>query len=228
MKFSNALSVKKFFNLSATFYMGKLTKMILLVGSILLLYGTYNAYTLPAKIESYRIVFFHVPSAITAYIAFAVSFVSAILYLRTSDPNKDRLAYISAKYGFSMAIAAFLSGSIWAKVTWGAYFTWFEIREVIVLLLLFIYAIYFSLRNIVESDKARTSSIYLIIAFITVPFSYIAGFFSPLHPRPFEAEFSLEWLLNLWIMIFAFTLLYSAYVSLESGRDNQKTHKAKE
>ncbi|MDI9609938.1 MAG: cytochrome c biogenesis protein CcsA [Archaeoglobales archaeon] len=195
--------------------MSKLTKMVLLVGFILLLYGTYNAYTLPAKIESYRIVFFHVPSAITAYVAFGVSFVSAILYLRSSDLNKDRLANISAKYGFSMSIAAFLSGAIWAKVTWGSYFNWFEIREVTVLLLLFVYAVYFSLRNIVEDDKARISSIYLIIAFITVPFSYFVGFLSPLHPRPFESEFSMDWLLNLFVMLFAFVFLYVAYVLWE-------------
>lgn len=209
--------------------MQRIIKIALLLGLILLSYGTYNAYSLPAKIESYRIVFFHVPSAITAYVAFTVSFFSAILYLRNYDPNKDRLAFLSAKYGFSMSVAAFLSGAIWAKVTWGAYFTWFEIREVIVLLLLFVYAIYFSLRNIVEGDKARISSIYLIIAFVTVPFSYVAGFFSPLHPRPFESEFSADWLKNLWIMIFAFILLYVAYTLWEYRNDrNQKTHKANE
>jgi len=114
-----------------------------------------------------------------------------------------------------MALAAFLSGAIWAKVTWGAYFNWFEIREVIVLLLLFVYGVYFSLRNLVEVEKARVSAIYLVIAFVTVPFSYIAGFFSPLHPRPFESEFSAEWLMNLGIMIFAFLLLYGAYTAWE-------------
>ncbi|MCS7144093.1 MAG: cytochrome c biogenesis protein [Archaeoglobaceae archaeon] len=207
----------------------KFAKILAIVGLIMLLYGSYKAYTMPAKIESYRIVFFHVPSAITSYFAFTISFVSAIMYLRRGEVNKDRLAYISAKYGFSMAIAAFLSGAIWAKVTWGTYFNWFEIREVVVLLLLFVYAVYFSLRNIVESDKARISSIYLIIAFVTVPFSYVAGFFSPLHPKPFEAEFSAEWLANLWIMILAFLILYIAYTIWEYEiSSNQKTHKTKE
>ncbi len=195
--------------------MAKFPKLLLLAGLILLLYGSYNAYTIPAKIESYRIVFFHVPSAITSYFAFTVSFISAIRFLKSEDPNKDLLAYISAKYGFSMAIAAFVSGAIWAKVTWGAYFNWFEIREIIVLLLLFVYAVYFSIRNVVESDKARVSSIYLIIAFVTVPFSYVVGFFSPLHPKPFESEFSQEWITNLGTMIFAFLLLYAAYTILE-------------
>lgn len=195
--------------------MPKLAKFLAVIGLIMLLYGSYNAYTMPAKIESHRIVFFHVPSAITAYAAFAVSFASAVMYLRSGESNKDLLAHISAKYGFSMVIAAFLTGAIWAKITWGAYFNWFEIREIIVLLLLFVYAVYFSLRNIVETDKARVSSIYLIIAFVTVPFSYVAGFFSPLHPKPFEAEFSPEWLTNLGIMIIAFLILYVAYTLWE-------------
>jgi heme exporter protein C len=195
--------------------MEKFAKLLLTIGLILLLYGSYTAYKISAKIESYRIVFFHVPSAITSYFAFTVSFVSAILFLREENPRKDLLAYISAKYGFSMAAAAFISGAIWAKVTWGAYFNWFEIREIVVLLLLFVYAVYFSIRNVVESDRARVSSIYLIIAFVTVPFSYVVGFFSPLHPRPFESEFSQEWMANLAIMIFAFLLLYVAYTILE-------------
>ncbi|MCS7119424.1 MAG: cytochrome c biogenesis protein CcsA [Archaeoglobaceae archaeon] len=189
-----------------------LSKILLFIGVLLLSLGTYNAFTLPAKIESYRIVFFHVPSAITAYLAFTVSFIYSILYLRSSDLSKDRTAFISAKFGIIMALIAFLSGSIWAKSTWGTYFTWYEIREVIVLLLLFIYAIYFSLRNLIETDKARLSALYLIVAYLTVPASYVAGFFSPLHPRPFEAEFSPEWRLNLLLMILAFSLIYVSYL----------------
>ncbi|MEM0330992.1 MAG: cytochrome c biogenesis protein CcsA [Archaeoglobaceae archaeon] len=195
--------------------MPKFAKLLALIGLLLLIYGLYNAYTIPAKIESHRIVFLHVPAAITAYAAFTVSFASAVIYLRSGESKRDLLAYVSAKYGFSMALAAFLSGAIWAKVAWGAYFTWFEIREIIVLLLLFVYAIYFSLRNAVETDKARVASIYLIIAFVTVPFSYVAGFFSPLHPKPFEAEFSADWLTNLGIMILAFLILYVAYALWE-------------
>lgn len=209
--------------------MGKLTKIAFLIGAILLIYGTYKAYTLPAKIESYRIVFFHVPSAITAYLAFTISFISSISYLQSENLRRDLLASISAKYGFSMALAAFVSGAIWAKITWGAYFNWYELREVIVLLLLFVYAVYFSLRNVVEGDKAKVSAIYLIIAFLTVPFSYIAGFFSPLHPRPFESDFSPEWLINLLTMILAFSLLYSTYLALEYNiAKNQKAHKTQE
>lgn len=209
--------------------MGKLTKIAFLIGAILLIYGTYKAYTLPAKIESYRIVFFHVPSAITAYLAFTISFISSISYLQSENLRRDLLASISAKYGFSMALAAFVSGAIWAKITWGAYFNWYELREVIVLLLLFVYAVYFSLRNVFEGDKAKVSAIYLIIAFLTVPFSYIAGFFSPLHPRPFESDFSLEWLINLLTMILAFSLLYSTYLALEYNiAKNQKAHKTQE
>ncbi len=208
--------------------MGKLAKLAMLMGIFLLIYGTYNAYSLPAKIESYRIVFFHVPSAITAYLSFTVSSIFAALYLKSGNQNRDLLAFISAKYGFFMALAAFISGAVWAKVTWGAYFNWYEVREVIVLLLLFVYAVYFSIRNVVELDKERVSAIYLIVAFITVPFSYVAGFFSPLHPRPFESEFSFDWLMNLIVMILAFSLLYSAYVALEYRlAKDQKAHKTK-
>lgn len=191
-----------------------ISKLTLVAAIVLILFGSYNALTLPAKIESYRIVFLHVPSAITAYVAFAVSFVCAIRYLQTKDTKKDILAFISAKFGILMATIAFISGAIWAKATWGAFFSWYEVREVLVLLLLFVYTIYFMLRNLVE-EKERISAVYLIIAFVTVPFSYVASFFSPLHPRPFEAQFSPEWLANLFLMLFAFVTLFFSYVAIE-------------
>ncbi|MEM3505779.1 MAG: cytochrome c biogenesis protein CcsA [Archaeoglobaceae archaeon] len=187
-------------------------KVLLAIGAVALVFGGYNAMTLPTKIESYRIVFIHVPSAITSYLAFTVSFLYSILYLRSKDSFKDFVANASAKIGLILAVIAFVTGAIWAKSTWGTYFTWYEIREVLVLLLIFVYAIYFSIRNIVGSEKERFSALYLIIAFVTVPFSYIAGFFSPLHPRPFEAEFSFEWRLNLFLMIFGFFTSYASYM----------------
>lgn len=186
-------------------------KLLLATGVLMLLIGGYNAITLPAKIESYRIVFIHVPSAITAYLAFTISFVCSIIYLRNRDQFKDFLANVSAKMGLLFAIIAFLTGAIWAKSAWGAYFTWYEIREVLVLLLIFVYVVYFSIRNVVEQEKEKFSAIYLIVAYVTVPFSFIAGFFSPLHPRPFEAEFSFEWRANLFLMIAAFSALYFSY-----------------
>lgn len=200
-----------------------LEKILLVIGATMLLIGTYNAMTLPAKIEIYRIVFVHVPSAITSYLAFTISFLYSILYLRSKDLFRDFIANVSAKIGFFLAVVAFITGAIWAKNTWGTYFTWYEIREVLVLILIFVYAIYFSIRNIVENEKERFSALYLIIAYVTVPFSYIAGFFSPLHPRPFEAEFSLEWRVNLFLMLFAFFALYSSYMLWSARRKRPKS-----
>lgn len=187
-------------------------RALLVLGVLALAFGSYNALTFPAQIESYRIVFVHVPSAITSYLAFTVSFAYSILYLRSRDPTKDFFASASAKAGLVLAVIAFITGAIWAKSTWGTYFTWYEIREVMVLLLIFVYAVYFSIRNIVESEREKFSALYLIIAYITVPFSYVAGFFSPLHPRPFEAEFSFEWRVNLLLMISAFFAIYASYM----------------
>lgn len=198
-------------------------KVLLAIGVLAFIFGVYNAVTLPAKIEIYRIVFIHVPSAITSYLAFTVSFLYSILYLRSRDLFKDFVANTSAKIGLVLAVIAFVTGAIWAKSTWGTYFTWYEVREVMVLLLIFVYAIYFSIRNIMESEKERFSAIYLIIAYVTVPFSYIAGFFSPLHPRPFEAEFSFEWRVNLFLMIFAFFALYSCYMILRAKAKKPKS-----
>jgi len=193
-----------------------------LVGFVLLVLCTYLALTLPpvqAKTiaENYRIIFFHVPSAISSFIAFTITFISSIAFLRSDDYTKDIVASSSAKFGFVMITAALLSGSIWAKVAWGSYWNW-DPRETFVLILWFAYAAYFGLRSSIEdySIKAKFSAVYSIFAFFTVPMSYFSTkiFFS-LHPTTGELKFDPIRGTTLGLMILAFILLYVSYLTLD-------------
>jgi heme exporter protein C len=171
----------------------------------------------PTIQENYRIVFFHVPAAASSFIAFAVTLILSLAFLRTGNYRRDVQAVSSAKFGFAMITAALISGSIWAKVAWGSYWNW-DPRETFVLVLWFAYAAYFGLRASVEDYevKARYSAIYSIFAFITVPMSYLSSLISPLHPKPFEASFDPERGMLLGMMIVAFILLYISYFLLDS------------
>ncbi len=194
-----------------------------IVGLALFCYGTYKALTLPPVAaetiaENYRIVFFHVPAAITSFVAFAVTFAFSIAFLKGENYVRDIVAYTSAKYGFVMITAALISGSIWAKVAWGSYWNW-DPRETFVLILWFAYAAYFGLRMSIEdySVKARYSAIYAIFAFVTVPLSYLSSkIFISLHPTTGELKFDAARASTLGIMILAFMLLYFAFLLLDS------------
>lgn len=122
-------------------------------------------------VSTSKVVFFHVPIAWNAVLAFLVSAIFSILYLRKKKIDYDIWASSSAGLGFLFSILATVTGSIWAKFEWGSFWNW-DPRETSILVLLLIYAAYFALRSAIESkeQKAQLSAVYSILAFVTVPF----------------------------------------------------------
>lgn len=121
--------------------------------------------------EASRIFYFHIPQAWICVIAFAMSMVYSIRYLRSRNLAEDDKAVVAARLGFVFCILATVTGSIFAKVTWGSFWNW-DPRETSIFILLLIYGTYFALRGAVEVEekKASLSAVYSIFAFITVPF----------------------------------------------------------
>lgn len=118
-----------------------------------------------------RIFYFHVPQAWVAVLAFLISMIASINYLRKGRPIDDDRARTAAQLGLLFSILATVTGSIFAKVTWHSFWNW-DPRETSVFVLLLIYGAYFALRSAVngEEKRARLAAVYAIFAFITVPF----------------------------------------------------------
>ncbi len=201
--------------------MKKIAGILMILALILFAVGIYKAMNLPPSPEptlrnNYRIIFFHLPSAITSFTAFTVTMISAIVFLRSRDIKWDIIASSSAKVGFFMITAALISGSIWAKVAWGSYWNW-DPRETTVLILWFAYAAYFALRASIDDaeEKAKVSSIFAIFAYVTIPLSYISTriFFS-LHPS--TAQIGLKIGMPLGMVITAFLLMYVAFMIVDT------------
>ena len=135
----------------------------------------YFSFVLPAPQqqigESSRIFYYHIPQAWICVIAFAMSMVYSIFYLKTKDIKYDDRAVISAKLGLIFCVLATVTGAMFAKVTWGMYWNW-DPRQTSIFILLLIYGAYFALRGAVEIEEKRAtlSSVYSIFAFVTVPF----------------------------------------------------------
>jgi len=121
--------------------------------------------------EQIRIMNFHVPCAWVAVLAYLFSMFFSIRFLKFKRLDDDELAYSSAILGTYFTILATITGMIWAKINWGSFWNW-DPRQTSIFVLLLIYFAYFVLRQSLDNYelKARLSSVYSIVAFITVPF----------------------------------------------------------
>ncbi len=121
--------------------------------------------------ETSRILFFHVPQAWVATLSFLLSMIGSAVYLKKRRATADHLALSSAELGFVFCVLATVTGSIFAKATWGSYWNW-DPRETSIVILLMIYGAYFALRSAVEDQEKKRvfSAVYSILAFATVPF----------------------------------------------------------
>lgn len=125
----------------------------------------------PALAEKIRNIFFHVPMSWIGSLAYLMTMIFSIMYLRQKDPLLDTKAASAAALGTVFTILATVTGMIWAKANWGAYWNW-DPRQTSIFVLLLIYGAYFALRSSVEDEqkRARLSAVYSIFAFVTVPF----------------------------------------------------------
>jgi heme exporter protein C len=173
--------------------------------------------------ERARIIFFHVPMSWVAIIAYLISMVFAIRYIRTRDIQLDDISASAASVGTLFTILATVTGSVWAKFNWGSFWNW-DPRESSIFILLLIYASYFLLRSAIEDPerRARLSAVYSVIAFLTAPFlMFILPRLVPgLHPgsaddanagpllSPKSSDINLTKQIVFGLALFSFTMVY--------------------
>ncbi|HET7153089.1 MAG TPA: cytochrome c biogenesis protein CcsA [Candidatus Kapabacteria bacterium] len=121
--------------------------------------------------ERARIMFYHVPMSWVATIAFVVSMIYGIMYLRKKNTDHDTKSAAAAGLGLLFCLLATITGSIWARFNWGSFWNW-DPRETSIFILLLVYGAYFSLRSAIDSAEKRASlsAVYSILAAVTVPF----------------------------------------------------------
>lgn len=140
--------------------------------------------------DSFRIVFFHVPQAWVAVLAFCVNLVASLRYLRSRAALDDARAVAAARLGLLFAVLATVTGSVFAKVEWGMFWNW-DPRQTSIVILLLIYAAYFALRQAITDDEHRGSlaAAYAIFAFVTMPFLVfvVPRVTTSLHPNLVDA-----------------------------------------
>ena len=181
-----------------------------------------------------RIFYFHVPLAWVAFLAFLVVFMASIRYLWKRDKKWDFIASSSAEVGLVFTTLVLITGSIWARPTWGVWWVW-DSRLTASLVLWLIYLAYFIVRSYIgeEERRARFAAVVGVIGFIDVPIVALAiTLWRTQHPGPviFESGLSGEMMATLMVAIAAFTalyfLLFTGRVSLKKDEDEAGRLKA--
>ncbi len=122
--------------------------------------------------ETARNLVFHVPMWFTMFAAFAAGMVYSIRYLSTENPDDDLKAESASMVGILFGICGLLTGMVWARFTWGAWWTFAEPKMNLSAIALLIYVAYFILRASFDEAqlRARLSAVYNIFAASTIPF----------------------------------------------------------
>jgi heme exporter protein C len=135
--------------------------------------------------QSSRILFFHVPMAWASFVAFLAAGVWSSLYLWKRHPDHDRAAAAAVELGLVFAVLATVTGAMWAKVMWHAWWNW-DPRQMSIVIALAFYGAYLVLRGGVEDPEARARlcAVYAVVGLVVAPYLYFV--------MPRQAEFSLH------------------------------------
>ena len=166
-------------------------------------------------------IYYMVPFAFSTYVCFGTALFSGIFsllfLLLKKDLRFDRLLVSSAQVGVVLGAITIIIGMMWAKVEWGAFWDWND-RETITLIMWLGYVALLIFRDMLDEDnhekKAIISAVFGVIAFLSVPLSYVIV--GVLHPIPAETSYStgagMSLMFNfLFIGIFTVVLIYQNY-----------------
>jgi heme exporter protein C len=123
-----------------------------------------------------KIFYIHVPIALTAYACFAWGAWKAFVHLRTRAPGADLESYSAIHQGLIFGALTLLTGSIWARASWGIWWTWSSNQLVTFLVLFLFYSAYFMLRYSVEPGPARANmcAVYALFGVVLIPISWLS------------------------------------------------------
>jgi heme exporter protein C len=141
---------------------------------------------------SQKIFYVHVPVALTAYAAFGWGAWKALRLLWTGDERYDLESYTAVHLGTIFGVLTLVTGSIWAKVSWGVWWSWSERQLVLFLILFLFYSAYFMLRYSLDPGprRQRSSAVYALFGVVLIPISFLAIRLAEdlIHPVVFTRE----------------------------------------
>ena len=225
---------------------GRAITLVALAG-LAAVYVLSLAYTPAEQMQglAFKILYVHAPSAWAMEMAFVMVGLVGGLYFWLQDERLDIFAEASATVGMVFGSVLLITGPIWGRTIWGAWWAW-DPRLTFTLLLYLLFAGYFALRSALRDpvERARFGAVIGIMGMLLVPFLHLTVFlFRSQHPMPVlgrppcppdaaNCAPSLPWILlrPLLLSLVVFTTLYIGFVTTRYGiglrRAMQEAHDA--
>jgi heme exporter protein C len=221
--------------------MKRLFPILSILTAILLAYALYQALVVAPtdalQGDVYRIIYYHVPSAWTAFLLFLINFVASVVYLIRRTQKADILALVCAEVGVVFCTVVLVTGPIWARPVWGIWWAPGDIRLTSTLVLWLIYVSYLVLRRFSSSAQTQVLAAALaVFGALDVPLVYFSiWFFRTQHPQPVIGGGGsidprmLHVLLISWLafLCFAFLVCWSRYRLELLHREVEEAHAMK-
>jgi len=152
----------------------KILPLAVLLCLFSLIYGVYQALFISPpdyqQGESVRIMYIHVPSAWMSLFVYSLMAAASISFIVWKNPLSAIIGRNAAPIGAAFALVALVTGSLWGKPIWGAWWVW-DARLTSMLILFFLYLGYMAIHNAFDNEERawKASSIVCIIGFVNVP-----------------------------------------------------------
>jgi heme exporter protein C len=176
-----------------------------------------------------KIFYIHVPLAIVSLCGFIFGGVMAVGHLRTGDRRWDMRSYVAIHMALIFGVGALITGSIWAKASWGHWWVWSEPTLVSFLIVVLLFATYQPLRFSIEDPErqARYASVFALVAAAFVPLNFIAVRLAQnyVHPRVLTLEgghLPAAMALTFYISLLGIALLFATLWTYEMAAKNAR------
>jgi len=202
---------------------GRTSLLLVLLGFLMI--GLTHAWVLTADLkeasmgETGRILYVHVPTAWISMLIYVWAFWCACAVLWTGKRKWDHKQEACLEVGLVLNIMLLFQGSIWAKPTWGTYWTW-DPRLTSSAVMAISFAGILIMRRMIHSPekRIRTSAVATIVAFINVPFVYFCVQLLPsihqMQSSPETVDTQMAWPLR--VAAFGFLFLGIGLVGLRA------------
>ncbi len=173
--------------------------------------------------ESYRIIYVHVPAAWMSMFIYMVMATSGAIGLIWRIKLSDMVASASAPIGAAFTFLALVTGSLWGKPMWGAWWVW-DARLTSELILLFLYLGFIALQASIEDPRnaARAGAVLALVGVVNIPIiHYSVEWWSTLHQgatvtKLDKPSIDISMLIPLLLMAVAFKLYYATVVLMKA------------
>ncbi len=167
----------------------KVIYLLAAIAAVLIAWNVYTIVNLPPQVTNvgaYKIIYFHVPAAFTAFTGFFLALIASLYYLSSGDLRYDAFAAGITEVALVFACANLISGMIWARYAWGIWWTW-DARLTSMLTCVLMYFGYIMLRRAISepTQRARLSAVLSVLGCVNVAIVYKSiEWYRTQHPAP--------------------------------------------